>query len=119
MWAIASAAYMAAMGPAGFREIGAAILQRSHYAAARVGAVPGVSVRFPAGFFREFVVDFSQTGRSVAQIDLALRERRIFGGLDLSGAFPELGESALYCVTEQHTQDDIDMLADTLTEVTR
>jgi glycine dehydrogenase subunit 1 len=119
LWAIASAAYMAAMGPAGFGEIGAAILQRSHYAAARIAAVPGLSIRFPAGFFSEFVVDFSQTGRSVAQIDSALRERRIFGGLDLSAAFPELGQSALYCVTEQHTQADIDMLADTLTEVTR
>ena len=32
--------------------------------------------------------------------------------------FPELGESALYCITELHTQDDIDRLADTLSEVT-
>jgi glycine dehydrogenase subunit 1 len=119
LWAIASAAYMAAMGPAGFREIGAGILQRSHYAAARIGAVPRVSIRFPAGFFREFIVDFSQTGRQVTEIDAALRERGIFGGLDVSGTFPELGQSALYCVTEQHTQADIDLLADTLTEVTR
>lgn len=119
LWAIASAAFMAAMGPSGFREIGGSILQRGHYAAARIGAIPGVSIRFPTGFFREFVVDFSQTGRPVAQIDAALRERGIFGGLDLSGSFPELGESALYCVTEQHTQADIDTLADTLTEVTR
>jgi glycine dehydrogenase subunit 1 len=119
LWAIASAAYMAAMGPAGFAETGAAILQRSHYAAARVGAVPGLSVRFPDGFFSEFVVDFTGTGRTVAGIDAALRERGIFGGADLSAAFPELGQSALYCVTELHTQHDIDRLADTLAEVTR
>jgi glycine dehydrogenase subunit 1 len=119
LWAIASAAYMAAMGPAGFAEIGEAILQRTRYAASRLRAVPGLSVRFGEGLFREFVVDFSATGKSVAQVDAALRERGIFGGADLSGAFPELGASALYCVTETHTQADIDRLAETLTEVTR
>ena len=52
LWAIANAAYMAAMGPPGFAEIGHAILQRSHYAAARLAAVPGVSVRLPHGFLQ-------------------------------------------------------------------
>ena len=118
LWAMASAAYMAAMGPAGFAEIGAAILQRSHYAAARLAEIPGLAVRFPAGFFREFVVDFGAAGRPVAQVDAALRERGIFGGADLSRCFPELGESALYCITEVHTQPDIDRLVDTLAEVT-
>jgi glycine cleavage system P protein (glycine dehydrogenase) subunit 1 len=119
LWAIANAAFMAAMGPAGFAEIGAAILQRSHYAAARLAAIPGVAVRFPHGFFREFVVDFSESGIDVAQINERLREHNIFGGADVSRAFPELGHSALYCVTELHTQQDIDRLADTLTEVIR
>jgi glycine dehydrogenase subunit 1 len=119
LWAIASAAYMAAMGPAGFAEIGAAILQRGRYAADRLAAVPGLSVRFGAAFFREFVVDFSATGTPVAEIDRGLRERGIFGGADLSRSFPELGAAALYCVTETHTQADIDRLADALTEVTR
>lgn len=119
LWTIANAAYMAAMGPAGFAEIGSAILQRSHYAAARLAELPGVSVRFPAGYFREFVVDFGGTGHSVGHINAALRERGIFGGLDLSAAFPELGASALYCVTELHTREDIERLACALTEVTR
>jgi glycine dehydrogenase subunit 1 len=119
LWAIASAAFMAAMGPAGFAEIGAAIIQRSHYAAARLTAIPGVSIRYLGGFFRELVVDFSASGFPVSVINARLRDRNIFGGHDLSGAFPELGQSALYCVTELHTQQDIDRLADTLTEVIR
>jgi glycine dehydrogenase subunit 1 len=119
LWAISNAVYMAAMGPAGFTEIGTSILQRSHYAAARIGAVPGLSVRFPAAFFGEFVVDFSGAGRPLADIDAALREHGIFGGADLSRAFPELGPTALYSVTELHTQSDIDRLADALAEVTR
>jgi glycine dehydrogenase subunit 1 len=119
MWAIANAAFMAAMGPWGFAEVGSSVLQRSHYAAAQVASVPGVSVRFPAGFFKEIVVDFTGTGRRVAEINASLRERGIFGGLDLSPVYPELGETALYCVTELHTQGDIDRLAATLKDVTR
>jgi glycine dehydrogenase subunit 1 len=119
MWAIANAAFMAAMGPQGFAEVGSSILQRSHYAAARLGAISGLSVRFPDRFFKEIVVDFTGTGRRVADINAALRQRRIFGGVDLAGLFPELGQSALYCITELHTQEDIDRLTDALREVTR
>lgn len=119
MWAIANAAFMAAMGPQGFGEVGSSILQRSHYAAAQLASIPGLSVRFPEGFFREVVVDFTGTGRRIVDINAALRQRGIFGGLDLGRQFPELGESALYCITELHTQEDIDRLAGALREVTR
>ena len=119
LWAIANAVYMSLMGPQGFRDVGRAILQRSHYAARRLAEVPGVSVRFGQGFFKELVVDFGGTGRTVAAIDEALRERGIFGGKDLSTSHPELGQSALYCVTEAHTKADVDRLVATLEEVTR
>ena len=69
--------------------------------------------------FKEFVVDLTATGRSVAAIDRALLERGIFGGVDLSRELPELGEAALFCVTEVHAQADIDRLADTLAEILR
>jgi len=45
-------------------------------------------------------------------------KHEIFGGKDLSDEFPELGESALYCVTEVHTLEEIDALVDALKEVT-
>jgi glycine dehydrogenase subunit 1 len=118
LWAVVNATYMALMGPRGFRELGTTILQRSHYAALLLGEIPGVEVRFE-GFFKELVVDFDQTGKSVAEVNRALRERGIFGGGDLSRDFPHLGQSALYCVTEVHTQDDIRRLAAALAEVTR
>src|SRR5262249_1631032 len=113
-WAIANAVYMALMGPQGFREIGEAILQRSHYAARRIDELPGIDVRWSDGFFKEFVVDFGGTGRTVADVNRALRERRIFGGKDLSLGHPQLGQSALYCVTEVHSQPALDRLVDAL-----
>ena len=118
LWAIANAAYMSVLGPTGFEEIGYAVLRRSHYAARRIAGIPSVSVMWPGGFFKEFVVRFDDTGRSVAQINARLRERGIFGGKDLSSDFPDLGQSALYCVTEVHTRDDIDRLVGALEEVT-
>ena len=118
LWAIANAAYMSVLGPTGFEELGKAILRRSHYAARRIGAIPSVSVVWPEGFFKEFVVSFDETGRTVAEINRELGSQGIFGGRDLSDDFPDLGESALYCVTEVHNRDDIDRLAKALEEVT-
>ena len=109
---------MALMGPQGFRDVGEAILRRSHYAARRIGELPGVEVPWPDGFFKEFVVNFDATGAPSPTVNRALRERRIFGGKDLSASHPELGQSALYCVTELHSQPDLDRLVDSLGEVT-
>lgn len=114
MWAIAATTYMAMMGPKGFEEIGGVILQRAHHAAQRLAEIEGVRVVFPSGFFKEFVVNFDDTGREVAEINASLREQGIFGGKDLSQEFPELGASALYCVTEIHTGNDIERLAGAL-----
>lgn len=117
MWAIANSVYMAMMGPQGFEDVGRIILQRAHYAAKLLADIPGVSVTFPSGFFKEFIVNFDGTGHSVADINKRLLELEIFGGKDLSADFPELGASALYCVTEIHTQADLQRLADTIKEV--
>lgn len=109
LWAIVNAVYMSLLGPQGFADVGNLILARSRYAAARIGELNGVSVRW-GGFFKEFVVDFD---RPVAEINAALRERGIFGGGEISR------RSALYCVTEVHVEDDIDRLVSALAEVTR
>lgn len=118
LWAIAAAVYMALLGPKGFRELGELIIARSHYAAKTLGAIKGVSIPFGGGHFKEMVVDFGGSGSSVASINDALRKRHgIFGGKDLTGEIPGLQAPSLYCVTEVHTKDDIDRLADALKEV--
>lgn len=117
LWTVVNAVYMALLGPRGFAEIGEAIVRRSRYAAQRIAELPGVDVALEARFFKEFVVDFNATGIAVAEVNAALRDRGIFGGLDLSGDFPKLGQSALYCVTEVHRQADIDRLVEALSEV--
>lgn len=119
LWAIAGAVYMGLLGPEGFREVGELILARARYAARLLGDVPGVRVVWPGTTFKEFVVNFDGTGKTVATVDDALRARGIFGGKDLSFEGLGLGQSALYCVTEVHSAADIRRLRDALTEACR
>ena len=120
LWGITAGVYLALMGPQGMHDIGAGILQRTRYAMKKIASLKGVTLPFAASHhFKEFVVNFDGTGKTISQINNALLARGIFGGKDLSGEFPELGQTALYCVTEVHTQADIDRLAGELQEVVR
>lgn len=116
LWAIASAVYMSLMGPRGMRELGEHIIQKSHYAAEKLTEIGVIEVLFPC-FFKEFVVNLDKTEKTVSEVNEALLGHRIFGGKDVSGEFPELGESSLYCVTEVHSKGDVDRLASALEEV--
>lgn len=117
LWGITAGVYLALMGPQGMVEIGEGIMTRARYAMMELDRIEGVSTPpFDSPHFQEFVVNFDGTGRSVSEINRALLARGIFGGKDLSDEFPELGESALYCVTEVHTKADIDMLVSALRE---
>jgi glycine dehydrogenase subunit 1 len=117
LWAIAGAVYMSLLGPQGFVEVGRLIVSQARYAAKLLGEVPGVRIVWPDTQFKEFVVNFDDTGKTVADINDGLRAKGIFGGKDISDEGLGVGQSALYCVTEVHTADDIKRLADTLKEV--
>ncbi len=120
LWGITAGVYLALMGPQGMADLGEGIMLRARYAAAQIGQIPGVEIPFfRSPHFQEFVVNFDGTGRTVAEINEALLARGIFGGKDLGGEFPELGQSALYCVSEVHTKDDIGWLVGALKEVLR
>ena len=113
----ANAVYMALMGPQGMREIGEAILQKSHYAKRLLSGIPGIRTPLRSAHFNEFVVNFDATGKTVRQINAGLLDRRIFGGKDLSGEFPRFGQSALYCISEIHAVEDLKRLVQALKEV--
>ncbi|UCD81917.1 MAG: aminomethyl-transferring glycine dehydrogenase subunit GcvPA [Desulfobacterales bacterium] len=117
LWTIAAAVYMSLMGPKGFREIGETIILRSRYAMDCLSQLDGVKVLFGSNAFKEFVVNFDGAGISVKTLNQALLQYKIFGGIDLSDDFPELGNSALYCITEVHRQEDIDRLTEALKEI--
>lgn len=117
LWGITAGVYLSLLGPNGMYELGKSIMQKSQYAMAQLGKIQNVvASRFESTNFKEFVVDFTHTGKTVKEINQYLLANGIFGGKDLSEDFPELGESSLYCVTEIHTKDDIDKLVNAIQE---
>jgi glycine dehydrogenase subunit 1 len=118
LWGITAGVYLALLGPQGMAEIGEGIMARVQYAMNKLAKIKGVQAPgFQSPHFKEFVVNFDGAGKTVREINKALLARGIFGGQDLSQEFPELGNSALYCVTEVHTKADIDMLVGALRKV--
>ncbi len=120
LWAITAAVYLASMGPKGMYELGESIVQKTKYAILELSEVQGLKGNlFGGANFQEFVVNFDETGKSVAEINGALLEKGIFGGKDLSGDFPQLGQSALYCISELTSEEDVQALKSALAEIAR
>jgi glycine dehydrogenase subunit 1 len=120
LWGITAGVYLATMGPRGMEELGQTILQKSQYACKKIGEIENVTgSRFSGVNFKEFVVDFNQTGKTVKEINAQLLKKGIFGGKDLSADFPDLGQCSLYCITEVHAKDEIDTLVDAIEAIVK
>lgn len=111
LWGITAGVYLASMGPKGMFELGETILSNCAYAKAKLNEIEGVNANlFESANFQEFVVNFDETNKTVEEINKALLEEKIFGGKDLSKDFEIFGQSALYCVSELTTKEEIDQL---------
>ncbi|MBL4828934.1 MAG: aminomethyl-transferring glycine dehydrogenase subunit GcvPA [Aliivibrio sp.] len=120
LWGITAGVYMALMGPHGMQELAEGILQKTKYAMNAISKITALSIPFSSQYhYNEFVVNFDKTGKTVKQINEHLRSKGIFAGHDLSESFPQLGQSALYCFSEIHSQKNIDDLIAALKEMTK
>jgi glycine dehydrogenase subunit 1 len=117
--AIGAAVYLSLMGPQGMREIGEGIFQRTKYAIQEISKIKRIQTPiFNVPHFKEFIINFEKIGKTVKEINkILLNKHGIVGGKDLSTDFPELGQSALFCVTEVHTSEDIEKLADSIRQL--
>jgi len=116
--AVASAVYLALLGPEGLRQLGETIMHNANYAMHLLSKIDGVKVPvFKSAHFKEFTVNFDNSGLSVKEVHEKLLQRRIHGGKDVSKELPEFGETALYCVTEIHSRQEIERLAAALNEI--
>lgn len=118
LWAITATVYLSLLGPQGLKELAQTIMERSHFAMKRLSEVPNIETpAIDAVHFKEFTVRFHKTRLTVPEINKKLLNLGIMGGKSLSNDFPALGNSALYCVTEVHSEEDIERLARSLKEV--
>jgi glycine dehydrogenase subunit 1 len=118
--AVAAAVYLSLLGPGGLKELCTTIMTNSHYAMKKLSQIRGVEApAFEASHFKEFTVNFDKTKMKAKEIHKRLLKEGVHGGKLLRNDFPELGESALYCVTEIHSKSDIDKLATGVRNVLR
>jgi glycine dehydrogenase subunit 1 len=116
--AVAGAVYLSLLGPNGIKELSEVVASKARYAIRRIGELQNVRAPiFNSFHFKEFTVNFNE--RTVEEIHTNLLDRKIHGGKSLIHEFPELGETALYCVTEMHTKSDVDRLVSILEETLR
>ena len=114
LMALASTVYMSLLGKNGLRQVAELCYHKAHYAASRIGILPGYELSSEIPFFNEFVI---KTPVPVSEINDILLDHDILGGYDLSQDYPMLNKHMLIAVTEMNTRDDIDRLVEVLSEV--
>lgn len=110
----AATIYMSLLGAAGLARVAMASMQRTADLVAQLSAIAGVKPAFNSARFHEAVLLLN---RPVAPVLAALARRGIFGGLDLSDRYPELGHALLVCATETKLDLDVDSYAGALADI--
>jgi glycine dehydrogenase subunit 1 len=105
--ALMATVFMTVYGKEGLRELAEQNLAKAHYLASKL------PLRFESPFFNEFVA--RTDGSSPEQINNALAERKIIGGLLLGRFYPELENCMLLCATEMSKRQDMDIVAEAFT----
>jgi len=113
LMAIAAAVYLSLLGSTGICELAEEIARRAQYASRRLGEIEGVTSPLYKPHFKEFTVIFDEDYRGIHEY---LLNNGVLGGYSLREEFPGLGNAALFCVTELHGKQDIDMLASLVEE---
>lgn len=111
LMALAAAVYLSLMGRNGLRQVAELCYHRAHYAAQRLGDLPGYELLDRGPFFKEFVL---RCPRPVDEINAMLRAKDIVGGYDLGRDYPAMQHCMLLCVTEMTSKEEIDALVEAL-----
>ncbi len=109
--AIRASIYMATMGKLGLEDVASRCFHKAHYAAEKIAALDGYSLRYGKSYFKEFVI---QTTRDVAKVMASCRERGVLAGVALSRFDEDWSDCFLVAVTEKRTKQEIDLLVDAL-----
>ena len=111
--ALAATVYLSWLGSNGLYQVGKRNLERAYEVKERIIALSPFTSVFQGDHFNEFVVHYSGEKKHLQQI---LQKHGVQGGLPLESWFPELKKCYLFCVTELHTDKDIEVLLKALKE---
>jgi glycine dehydrogenase subunit 1 len=109
--ALIATIYLATVGRQGLVQVGELSAAKAHYAAERLSAIPGASLRFGAPFFKEFALRVPKAPERIVQ---RLAKEKILAGVPLKPFDRALRDCLLVAVTERRTRAEIDHLANAL-----
>jgi len=113
---ITAGVYLAVMGPHGMKDLGTTIFNHTDYLKHKLSTIKGIEVLFKeSASFKEVCVRFND--QDIETINHKLLESKIFGGVDVTNKFMNLKNTAMFCITEIHTKQDIDHLCQTLESI--
>jgi len=110
--AVAAAIHLASLGPQGLKKLGEIILKNTAYFKKRISEV--AELPFDGINFKDVLVQFEVPYDIIHE---RLLEKNIHGGYYIKPHFPELGESALFAVTETTRKEWIEKLIVALKEI--
>ena len=114
LMALAATVYLSLLGKQGLPALAKLCLQKAHYLADEITAVPGFVRAFDAPFFNEFTV---RTPVPAAEVNRFLLGHDIVGGFDLGTVDPALDNYLVLACTEVTSRREIDDLVATLREL--
>jgi len=115
LFALRASIYLALMGPQGLREVATLSMQKAHYAAEQIAALPRFSMAYDRPFFKEFVV--RDRDNRVPELLASAEQQHILAGVPLGKWYPDMQDCVLIAVTEQRTKQQIDKLTQALGSV--
>jgi glycine dehydrogenase subunit 1 len=101
--------HLCLLGDEGLRRQALHSMERAHYAAKRLCALPGVSLLNDAPFANEFTI--TVPGTALESCTNLMRWQYV-PGFPLTRYYPGLDNALVVCCTEKHRLADIDTLAD-------
>lgn len=112
--ALAATVYLALVGREGMRDLALLCLQKSHYAQKGITKLDGFNRGSPFPFFKEFLVVPPLPSEKLIE---SLSQKGIFVGPDLNRF--GMGDGFLVALTEKRSKEEIDLLIESLEELTR
>lgn len=108
--------YLSLMGKYGLKQLAALNYSKAHYALKRIEAIDGITVRYSAPVYNEFVIEASKDAGDILKL---LEEKNILGGVPLSRFEPTDTKGILVNITEVITKEEIDTFITCLKEVAK
>ncbi|HED17097.1 MAG TPA: aminomethyl-transferring glycine dehydrogenase subunit GcvPA [Gammaproteobacteria bacterium] len=110
----ASTIHMAILGEQGLGKVASQCHANTRSLVKQLTALEGVSLLFEGSYFHEVILRFEVPVKDILK---SMTAQNILAGLDLSEAYPELGNCLLVCATEMRSEQDIERYAKKLENI--